>query len=552
MVIDGGDLLATDLCIVGAGPVGLALATKCAGRGLTVSLVDGGDFSKRPGWQGLFGAGDLATAHHASRDHTGHRGIGGTSRLWGGRCVTLDDIDFIARPHVPYSGWPIGHDEIVRYYHEALRFLGFAAGEDELPPVPDLGEAASAASLERWAPEPDLAKVYSARLRAEPMIRLHTGCTVTDIRLNPDGSRVIGLTAKWHGRTVELEAKAYVLAAGGLDNARLLLKAQRTWPHKFGGPDGPLGRFYTGHLTGYLASVQFTQPHFGRTLWFYNRDDGSYVKRRLALTSRAQTQHHLLNTAFWLDSFSIADPAHGSGALSMLYLALATLRIYPRLGRGLAPSPTPLERRGHQGHLTNIRQDPHQFISTLQVLAQLRRQPFRKRGFALLNPRGHYLLRYHAEQFPDPENRVSLLERHDGSELPSLRINFRFQTEDAQSVVQSHDVLDRALQTADLGRLEYLAEPDKCLEHVLKQALDGDHQIGLTRMSEDRKQGVVNSQCRVHDVANLYVAGSSVFPTAGQANPTLAAVALALRLADDLLAAKPFMSASRPCSTASR
>ncbi|YCI07110.1 hypothetical protein M1D34_32295 (plasmid) [Ensifer sp. D2-11] len=118
MLIDGVDLLATDLCIVGAGPVGLALATKCAARGLSVSLVDGGDFSKRPGWQGLFGAGDLATAHHASRDRTGHRGIGGTSRLWGGRCVTLDDIDFVARPHVPYSGWPISHDEIVRYYPE--------------------------------------------------------------------------------------------------------------------------------------------------------------------------------------------------------------------------------------------------------------------------------------------------------------------------------------------------------------------------------------------------------------------------------------------------
>lgn len=226
----------------------------------------------------------------------------------------------------------------------------------------------------------------------------------------------------------------------------------------------------------------------------------------------------------------------------MFYLALATLRLYPRLGRGLAPSPTPFERR-HQAHLANIRQDPHLLISTLQVLAQLRQQPFRKRVFALLNPRGRYLLRYHAEQFPDPENRVTLLERQDGTELPSLRINFRFQTEDTKSVVESHDVLNRALQSAGLGQLEYLAEPGERLERVLKQALDGYHQLGLTRMSEDPHLGVVNSQCRVHDVANLYVSGSSVFPTAGQANPTLAAVALALRLADNLLA-KPFMSAS--------
>src|SRR5690606_12842690 len=155
---------------------------------------------------------------------------------------------------------------------------------------------------------------------------------------------------------------------------------------------------------------------------------------------------------------------------------------------------------------------------------------------AVVNPRNRYLLRYHGEQRPDSTNRVILNDQLDGSPLPKLRIDFRFQIGDAESVVDSHIVLDRALREAGLGQLTYLAEPDKLVERVLKQALDGYHQIGLTRMAADPRQGVVDPQCRVHDVANLHVAGSSVFPTAGQANPTLPAVALALRLADRLVA----------------
>jgi choline dehydrogenase-like flavoprotein len=72
------------------------------------------------------------------------------------------------------------------------------------------------------------------------------------------------------------------------------------------------------------------------------------------------------------------------------------------------------------------------------------------------------------------------------------------------------------------------------VEHVLAQAMDGYHQIGTARMDQSERLGVVDTDCRVHGVNNLYVAGSAVFPTSGQANPTLMAVALAARLADHL------------------
>lgn len=536
MLLDPGghdSVSPADICIVGAGPVGLALAFSCAEGGLTVTLVDSGDFGRKPGGQGLFGSLDITTEHHANLKLTSHRGIGGASRLWGGRCVMLDDIDFEQRPHVPFSGWPITHGEIARHYRGALDFLGFGKSASE-PPMAAVHGEASADLVEQWSPEPDLARFQGGRLRASPRIRTYSGCTVTQIRLDPEGRQVAGLSANWRGRTVEFNAKAYVLAAGGLENARLLLATQRAWPEKFGGPDGALGRFYTGHLTGYLATIQFAQPGFARKLWYQKRGDGSHVRRRLALTPEAQRRRRVLNTAFWLESFSVSDPAHGSGALSMIYVGLALMRLYPHLGRGLAPSATEPEWRGYREHLLNIRHDPQLLASTVRVLSQLMLQPFRRRAFAVVNPRDRYLLRYHAEQRPNPDNRVTLSGQQDGSPLPRLRVDYRFLPEDATSVVESHAVLERSLQHAGIGRLDYLAEPDRRIDRVLKQALDGYHQIGLTRMSADPRDGVVDRNCRVHDLANLYVVGSSVFPTAGQANPTLPAVALALRLADHL------------------
>lgn len=521
-----------DVCIVGAGPVGLALAFKCASRGLSVTVLESGNFDTDAGNQADFGGVDLATRYHASTSLTGHRGIGGTSRLWGGRCVAFDEMDFEARDHVPFSGWPITHADINSYYDEAFAFLG--CGDGLQLPVTDEGTDSEISTnlLERWSSEPDLRRLHGRILRTSRRINIHAGCTVMEIALDAEGEKVTRLTARSKGQNFAIRARTYVLAGGGLENTRLLLATQRHWPQKFGGPDGALGRFYTGHVTGYLAAIRFEDWRFAEALWYKKCPDGSHVRRRLALTPEAQRKNALLNTAFWLDSFSISDPGHGSGALSMLYLGLAGAGLYPRIGKGLAPSPTLPKARGHREHRANIRDDPRLLRSSLHIASQLARRLGQRNG--LLNPQGRYLLRYHAEQIPDSGNRVRLSERQDASPLPRLNVDFRFLQQDIESVVGSHDVVDRWLQRSGSGRLDYLVLPQERNEHVLEQAIDGYHQLGLTRMSGHRADGVVDRNCRVHDLANLFVAGSSVFPTAGQANPTLPAVALALRLGDHL------------------
>ena len=174
-----------DVCIVGAGPVGLALAFKCASQGLSVIIFESGNSKHVNHNETALGAVEIITPHHVAPELSRAQGIGGTSRLWGGRCVALDDIDFESRDHVRFSGWPIPHAEIAAHYDESLTFLGCDASTGVLAKeYPKPGSEIAADMLERWSAVPDLRWLHGERLRASRNIKIYTGCTVTGIRLD--------------------------------------------------------------------------------------------------------------------------------------------------------------------------------------------------------------------------------------------------------------------------------------------------------------------------------------------------------------------------------
>jgi choline dehydrogenase-like flavoprotein len=527
-MIAGGtvaDLPMADVCIVGSGPVGLALALSCEERGLSVLLLEAGALDGPTNAGDTFGPIDYTNTHHATAGMTS-RGLGGTSALWGGRCVEFDDLDFVERAHVPHSGWPISHSDMRNHYAAAFAFLNCGVQPPDVKDVPDGGGMTS--TIERWSARPALGPLYSAHLRASKRITLLAEATVFSLELQEAGA-VESLMVHRQGRTLPVRARTYVLAGGGLENARLLLATQRHWPAKFGGPQGALGRFYQGHVTGHIAVVEFTDRKMEKALLFQNDREGRHFRRRLQISASVQCDERLLNAAFWLDALSIADAAHGSGALSALYLPLAISGLYGMLSEGRAPKTAPGRQQGYREHLRNLRSDPAFFRDLAASAGNLigSRLPGRR---TLPSPKGRYLLRYHAEQRPLAESRAYLDERLSNAYLPALKVNYLVDDEDVGSVVRSHELLDHWLRENGTGKLAYLYDAPERREAVRRQAFDGYHQIGLTRMSREPRDGVVNADCRVHDVANLYIAGSSVFPTGGQANPTLAAVALALRL----------------------
>ena len=369
------------------------------------------------------------------------------------------------------------------------------------------------------------------------------GSAGIDVRLS---ATVVGLSFEANGLVKAIEivrpdgsqrrrlpVRNLVIAAGGLESTRLLLAAQRDAPNRFGGVDGPLGRYYMGHVIGDIAQIVFSNAALGGAFDFFVDPHGSYVRRRFVPSQSTQLREKILNSAMFPITPPVADARHGSAILSLVYLALA----YPPLGRlivaeairkrHIPPAPVDLA-----GHLLNVVKGLPSAIA-LSSGFLWRRYMTRSRlpGFFIRNKNHRYRLAYHSEQIPQPDSRVTLSGEFDRTGLAKIRVDLRFHETDAWSVVRTHELFSDWLIRTGFGHLEWNVPADQRIKAVLAQAKHGTHQIGTIRMGANRNDGVVDRNLRTFDSANLFVVSTAVLPTSGQANPTLTAIALAMRLA---------------------
>jgi hypothetical protein len=530
------DVDAFDLCVIGAGPVGIAATIACQRLGFSVLVLESG-LGSSDGFDQTLRSGHAADlSRHTAPGIAACRGLGGTSRWWGGRCVAFDDVDFLDRDHVDTS-WPVSHEELRRHYAAAADFfrIGSADFRGATTGGCDMDDV-HFADLERWTPVIDMGVVHRQDLERTEGITLVLGTTVIAIGLSRDGGAVDRLVVANAHEALKIAPRRIIMACGGLEGTRLLLATRRDRPDAFGGENGALGQYYMGHISGKIADLILDDPGSASRHDFL-QDSGVFVRRRLTLSKEAQLRERLLNIAFWADNppFQAAD--HRNGVLSLVWIALA---IRP-IGRLLLSEAV---RLGHLGkppyrwppHLRNVLRAP---IATAFTILQVIRARFlsspRKPGFLLHSESGRYALHYHSEQSPDRRSHVALSSRRDPLGLPYLEIDLRFRRSDAEAIVRAHDVLDRALRTSGFGRLEFYDNSrEQQVDRVMAQAADGIHQIGTTRMGVDESKSVVDANCRVHGVRNLYVLSSSVFASSGQASPTFLAVAMAFRLATHL------------------
>ena len=139
------------------------------------------------------------------------------------------------------------------------------------------------------------------------------------------------------------------------------------------------------------------------------------------------------------------------------------------------------------------------------------------------------------EQAPNPLSRVTLSPERDALGMPRARLDWRLTELDRRSFRAFYEVLGREMGRAGIGRVQMRDWVLAAADSPWPSSLGGGwHHMGTTRMHPDPKQGVVDADCRVHGIANLWVAGAAVYPTAGCVNPTLTLVALTLRLSDHL------------------
>lgn len=544
-----GTTLDADICIVGAGPVGIAIALALSERlkGLRghgaaapqLLLLEAGRRRQDADAQALY-RGELANPLHSPPERYRLRGLGGSSTLWGGRCLPLDPIDMEVRPWVPMGGWPIRYEALLDYYAEAnaLAEAGrFAYQADEalgpLPPmVPGLvSDVVRTDSLERFSCPTDFGRRYARRLREAPGLRVLRGAVCTAIRLAPSGASVAALeVATLAGNVLRVRPRITVLALGGLETARLLLASDDVQPWGVGNRHDVVGRYYMCHIAGSVGQLEIAGSPRGVRHGYERSHDGVYCRRRLTIAAPWQRKMGLLNAVARLHFPRITDPTHGSGVLSSLFLARNFIGYeYGRRLRDDTPETPALLAR----HLANVARDVPDTAAFLAHWLARRSLATRKFPSVILpNRTNHFSLELQGEQLPDAASRVTLGNRVDALGMRCLRIDWRYRKEDISSLQKTLELFAAEFARTGAGRLRW--DAGRLEEDLLRFGAYGGHHIGTARMGRDPRTSVVDADCRVHGMEDLYVAGSAVFPTSGQANPTLTALALGLRLAQHL------------------
>lgn len=538
--ISKGTELDCDVVIIGSGAAGIPCACELIASGRKVILLESGGLSANAATQELAKGEVVDAARHGPLEQYRKRVFGGTTTVWGGRCAPFDEIDFEKRGHIPHSGWPISRKDLEPFYKKSQEYLFTGEFDYEAATSMEDGNRPVVQGLsdEIWLQDRIWRFSLPANLGAENREKLTDASNVRVIlnanvlKLNTDGSGAeicsvdVGCL---DGNRFRVSAKTVIVAAGGLESARLLMVSNDVHKNGIGNEHDQLGRYYGSHVSGDFGEVQFS-PKNSQVLWEYQQtQDGVYAKRQLRIREEVQQKEGLLNIRCILTHPPFADASHGNGVLSAAYLAKRFLKgqIPPEYSKELSEAgyhSLPMHTRNVALGCFSLAKFGLHWLKD-RILAR-RKYP----SISLKSRENCYTIHFDSEQTPNPESRVLLGDTLDAFGQPLLKVDWKYSQQDVDSVVRSAELLRASFEECGVG--EFKQTPEETKEMILKGFGVGSHHIGATRMSDSPTSGVVDANCEVHGVKGLYIAAPSVFPTGSFANPVLTTVAIALRIAD--------------------
>ena len=514
--------------IAGWGAPAQAGARRLLALGRSVVLLESGGFDHDAASADL-NRGDIVGQPYHPLEHSRLRFFGGTTAIWGGRCAEYDAIDFERRDWVPDSGWPFGPDEIRSYLADARELLGVDGVDAGRLPRPALMQRLSSEELaiRWWSFDPRFDRFtidQAADLDQDPRYTLLVSATLREIMLTGDKGSVDRLDVRTpSGRAIDVRARHYILAAGGIENPRILLASNSQVAHGIGNHYDQVGRYFMEHPHARGGRVLGKADWHWLSAFAKRRVNGVEVSPAITPAESLQRREGLLNSALTL---AVRQPEGGTHPLAKrAYLHVKHRTAPTRAGRSMWKATKQMVRS-----YTGLTGPFHPWLMR------------RMNGLDLA-------IVIRAEQAPNPDSRVRLSSKRDAIGMPRVALDWRLSGIDVDSVAGLVAALGRESRRLGLGEVEpagWLSNPDKKWvsdELVSAHPIGGFHHMGTTRMASDPRRGVTDGWGRVHGLANLHIAGSSLFPTGGWANPTLTILALAIRTADriarELDAARP-------------
>jgi choline dehydrogenase-like flavoprotein len=555
--IPNDQIVETDVCIIGAGAAGISLAREFSGQPFRVIVLESGDLKPDNPTQSL-SAGASTGLPYYPLEAARLRMFGGTTNHWGGTCRPFSALDFEAREWIPYSGWPIRKEDVDPYYDRARVICRVGSPDwdladwqqrDRLPILPFAGErVASRVAQVVPVAQRSFGKHYHDELDRATNVTVYLNANVTAIEANEAASAVTGARiACLSGNRFALKARIIILAAGGLENARILLCSNQRQAGGLGNQHDLVGRFFMEHPRLEAGIIIPADRHLEVGFYETHRVTSTRLKGYIALTEEIIRKEKLVDIQVnMLPSYSAAyRQSHATAEVASLKYLVQQLRRREMPGDfgthvsniagdlltaqeyflPIAPLPVPkplalrrmldMDAEERERLLPNLFGDIA-FVANEEIFSN-----------TLVD---HIRLSTRIDPAPNPDSRVTLGPARDALGLPRIELHWQLSPLDKYSVRRTLEIIGAELGRAGLGRLQIKIDDDDTAWP--KDTRGGWHHMGVTRMSDDPQRGVVDRNCKVHGISNLFIAGSSVFPTGGSGTPTMLLVSLALRLAD--------------------
>jgi choline dehydrogenase-like flavoprotein len=510
------EALAADVCLVGAGVMGLALTSHLLRHSqLSVVIVEQGGLIDDPVASAVpaeLNGGDVPSGTADSRA----KGFGGSSRRWGGQALPFQPLDFSARAFLPSDGlWPLCHADLLCDYQLAGSFLGLSP----LPFEADLWRNAMFSqwfgpscplelNFSKYSPIAYLASHHRALIDQSNRVTCLLNAKVMEVHVSAEGRRAEGVRLRsLEGKEACLKAKTIVLCAGGIENPRLLLASGQGQRRGLGNDHDLLGRFYQDHVGFYGARLEPLDWGLFKHLFASFLVGKQKYLPKVQLTQHQQTHHSLLNV---------------TGNIAFEASEQSPLQAARRLGRRLRRGP---DQGSPWADLRCLARSPRE---VLPLVASWRR------GRTHLPRDARFFLMGNAESEPLAESRILLSDQRDAYGAVRPMVNWLVSERTVEALRVYFSALKTALEGAGIAQVHlspYLTDPDS---HWKERAYSLYHHMGATRMAASPRGGVVDGDSRVHGVDNLYVAGTSVLPSGSASNPSFTALALTFRLARHL------------------